>query len=49
MTPTQLFILSAAFRRRIDQRARDIFQQLLMAGVGRRPIVWIAHSAGGRS
>ncbi|VDO00877.1 unnamed protein product [Rodentolepis nana] len=33
-------------KRRIDQRARDILQQLLMAGVGRRPIIWIAHSAG---
>lgn len=37
------------FRRRIDQRARDILQQLLLAGVGRRPIVWVAHSAGGKS
>ncbi|CDS42779.1 protein serac1 [Echinococcus multilocularis] len=34
-------------KRRIDQRARDILQQLLLAGVGRRPIVWVAHSAGG--
>ncbi|KAM7537525.1 hypothetical protein Aperf_G00000061806 [Anoplocephala perfoliata] len=34
-------------KRRIDQRARNIFQQLLMAGVGRRPIIWVAHSAGG--
>ncbi len=35
------------FRRRIDQRARDILQQLLTAGVGRRPIIWVSHSAGG--
>ncbi|KAL5964907.1 Protein SERAC1 [Taenia solium] len=34
-------------KRRIDQRARDILEQLLLAGVGRRPIVWVAHSAGG--
>ncbi|VUZ40464.1 unnamed protein product [Hymenolepis diminuta] len=34
-------------KRRIDQRARDILQQLLLAGVGRRPIIWVAHSAGG--
>ncbi|VDD79704.1 unnamed protein product [Mesocestoides corti] len=34
-------------KRRIDQRAHDILQQLLMAGVGRRPIVWVSHSAGG--
>ncbi|VDM33945.1 unnamed protein product [Hydatigera taeniaeformis] len=34
-------------KRRIDQRARDILHQLLLAGVGRRPIIWVAHSAGG--
>uniref|UniRef100_A0A0X3PL00 Protein SERAC1 n=1 Tax=Schistocephalus solidus TaxID=70667 RepID=A0A0X3PL00_SCHSO len=33
--------------RRIDQRAQDILQQLVMAGVGQRPIIWISHSAGG--
>ncbi|KAL7064761.1 hypothetical protein AAHC03_05317 [Spirometra sp. Aus1] len=33
--------------RRIDQRAQDILQQLVLAGVGQRPIIWISHSAGG--
>ncbi|VDN11822.1 unnamed protein product [Dibothriocephalus latus] len=34
-------------RRSIDQRARIILRQLLVAGVGHRPIIWISHSAGG--
>uniref|UniRef100_A0A0X3Q3K5 Protein SERAC1 n=1 Tax=Schistocephalus solidus TaxID=70667 RepID=A0A0X3Q3K5_SCHSO len=33
--------------RSIDQRARIILRQLLVAGVGKRPIIWISHSAGG--
>ncbi|KAL7065445.1 hypothetical protein AAHC03_05318 [Spirometra sp. Aus1] len=33
--------------RSIDQRARIILRQLLVAGVGERPIIWVSHSAGG--
>ncbi|KAL3311597.1 Serine active site containing protein 1, partial [Cichlidogyrus casuarinus] len=33
--------------RKIDERACEVAYQLLEAGVGQRPIVWITHSAGG--
>ncbi len=41
-------LLFFGYRRDIDERAKAILQQLLVAGVGDRPIVWVAHSAGGK-
>lgn len=36
-------------RRTLNERAVDIMKQLKKAEVGRRPIIWITHSAGGNS
>ncbi|XP_022905286.1 protein SERAC1 isoform X2 [Onthophagus taurus] len=31
----------------LDERTEDLMEKLLQAGVGKRPIVWVAHSMGG--
>ncbi|XP_071443137.1 protein SERAC1 [Hetaerina americana] len=30
-----------------DQRCEEFMQKLLLAGIGKRPIIWVAHSMGG--
>jgi len=34
-------------RRKLEVRSREIMEQLLAAGVGSRPVIWIGHSMGG--
>lgn len=34
-------------KRNLDERSNEMMMQLLKAGVGDRPIVWITHSMGG--
>lgn len=34
-------------RRRISERGKELLEKLQEAGVGERPIIWVAHSMGG--
>jgi len=35
------------FKRSLDERSEDLLHQLLEAGVGRRPVIFVGHSMGG--
>ena len=35
------------FRSRIKERSDEFVRKLVLAGVGKRPVVWVCHSMGG--
>lgn len=35
------------FRKSLAYRSRELLKKLKSAGVGERPVVWVAHSMGG--
>lgn len=47
MTELLMNFLLCCLRKSLAYRSRELLKKLKLAGVGERPVVWVAHSMGG--